>query len=271
MEQGLGAPPVLLIHCSIVRGWLGRAAVDTIRAAMPVGYVYDPIYRSMTWRDTRSRRGCGRSCRTWSRAACWGGWPRCRPGCDGRRAGEGTLTGSWWSVRAAADPYRDHWLDVDTYVVGKSYEAALRSAGGVMAAADAVLDGDARSAFCLCGRRGTTRHRGRRWGSACSTTSRLRRRTYLRRGAEPSCDHRLRRAPRQWDAGHLLPRRARAVFLDAPAPVLPGDGVLQRDGRGRRARRAIGTCRCLREQATRRTCGPIARFACRSCAGSGRR
>jgi len=52
-------------------------------------------------------------------------------------------------VRAAAEPYRDHWLDVDTYVVGKSYEAALRAAGGVLAAADSVLDGAVRSAFCL--------------------------------------------------------------------------------------------------------------------------
>jgi acetoin utilization deacetylase AcuC-like enzyme len=52
-------------------------------------------------------------------------------------------------VRAAADPYRDHWLDVDTYVVGKSYDAALRAAGGVLAAADAVLDGSVGSAFCL--------------------------------------------------------------------------------------------------------------------------
>jgi acetoin utilization deacetylase AcuC-like enzyme len=52
-------------------------------------------------------------------------------------------------VQEATDPFRDHWLDVDTYVVGKSYEAALRAAGGVLAAADAVLDGDAGSAFCL--------------------------------------------------------------------------------------------------------------------------
>jgi acetoin utilization deacetylase AcuC-like enzyme len=52
-------------------------------------------------------------------------------------------------VRAAADPYRDHWLDVDTYVVGKSYDAALRSAGGVLAAVDAVLEGAVRSAFAL--------------------------------------------------------------------------------------------------------------------------
>lgn len=52
-------------------------------------------------------------------------------------------------VKAAADPYRDHWLDVDTYVVGKSYEAGLRAAGGVIAAADAVLDGEVESAVAL--------------------------------------------------------------------------------------------------------------------------
>ncbi len=41
------------------------------------------------------------------------------------------------------------WLDPDTYVVARSYRAALRSAGGVLAATDAVLDGEVRSAFCL--------------------------------------------------------------------------------------------------------------------------
>jgi acetoin utilization deacetylase AcuC-like enzyme len=41
------------------------------------------------------------------------------------------------------------WLDPDTYVVSRSYEAALRSAGGVLAATDAVLDGEIASAFCL--------------------------------------------------------------------------------------------------------------------------
>ncbi len=41
------------------------------------------------------------------------------------------------------------WLDPDTYVVPRSYQAALRSAGGVLAATDAVLDGEAGSAFCL--------------------------------------------------------------------------------------------------------------------------
>ena len=41
------------------------------------------------------------------------------------------------------------WLDPDTYVVPVSYRAALRSAGGVLAATDAVLDGEIGSAFCL--------------------------------------------------------------------------------------------------------------------------
>ena len=41
------------------------------------------------------------------------------------------------------------WLDPDTYVVPRSYDAALRAAGGVLAAVDAVLAGDLDSAFCL--------------------------------------------------------------------------------------------------------------------------
>ncbi len=41
------------------------------------------------------------------------------------------------------------WLDPDTYVAPRSYEAALRAAGGVLAATDAVLDGEIGSAFCL--------------------------------------------------------------------------------------------------------------------------
>ena len=42
-----------------------------------------------------------------------------------------------------------HWFDADTYAVPASYAAALRAAGGVLAAVDAVLDGEVSSAFCL--------------------------------------------------------------------------------------------------------------------------
>jgi len=51
-------------------------------------------------------------------------------------------------VRGAAEE-GGGWLDLDTYVVPRSYDAALRSAGGVLAAVDAVLDGAVGSAFCL--------------------------------------------------------------------------------------------------------------------------
>jgi acetoin utilization deacetylase AcuC-like enzyme len=52
------------------------------------------------------------------------------------------------AVRAASGGDH-HWLDVDTYVVPGSWTAALRAAGGVLAATDAVLAGQLDSAFCL--------------------------------------------------------------------------------------------------------------------------
>ncbi|MDO8613854.1 MAG: histone deacetylase [Dehalococcoidia bacterium] len=51
-------------------------------------------------------------------------------------------------VRGAAEK-GGAWLDPDTYVAPRSYEAALRAAGGLLAATDAVLDGQVGSAFCL--------------------------------------------------------------------------------------------------------------------------
>lgn len=41
------------------------------------------------------------------------------------------------------------WLDPDTYVNERSYAAAVRAAGGVLAAAEAVRAGRDRTAFCL--------------------------------------------------------------------------------------------------------------------------
>ena len=41
------------------------------------------------------------------------------------------------------------WLDPDTYVSQRSYDAALRAAGGCLAAVDAVLAAEVESAFCL--------------------------------------------------------------------------------------------------------------------------
>src|SRR3972149_3564814 len=52
------------------------------------------------------------------------------------------------TVRATAEK-GGAWLDPDTYVAPRSYDAALRAAGGLLAATDAVLDGEVASAFCL--------------------------------------------------------------------------------------------------------------------------
>ena len=41
------------------------------------------------------------------------------------------------------------WLDPDTYLNERSYAAAVRAAGGVLAAVEAVRDGRDRTAFCL--------------------------------------------------------------------------------------------------------------------------
>jgi acetoin utilization deacetylase AcuC-like enzyme len=41
------------------------------------------------------------------------------------------------------------WADPDTYIAPRSYDAAVRAAGGAIAATDQVLDGEVESAFCL--------------------------------------------------------------------------------------------------------------------------
>ncbi len=43
----------------------------------------------------------------------------------------------------------DTWLDTDTHAGARSFDAALRAAGGTLAAVDAVLDGAAGNAFAL--------------------------------------------------------------------------------------------------------------------------
>jgi acetoin utilization deacetylase AcuC-like enzyme len=52
-------------------------------------------------------------------------------------------------IASLAPGERPIWLDADTYVSQRSYEAALRAAGGVLAGVDAVMDGTVDAAFCL--------------------------------------------------------------------------------------------------------------------------
>ncbi len=51
-------------------------------------------------------------------------------------------------IRAAAEG-RQGWLDPDTYIGTHSYAAALRAAGGLLQAVQAVLEGQANNAFAL--------------------------------------------------------------------------------------------------------------------------
>jgi acetoin utilization deacetylase AcuC-like enzyme len=48
-----------------------------------------------------------------------------------------------WAAQGGA------WADADTYICDRSYDAALRAAGGCLAATEAVLGGGVGSAFCL--------------------------------------------------------------------------------------------------------------------------
>jgi len=51
-------------------------------------------------------------------------------------------------VRRVADS-GGAWVDPDTYISPRSYQAAVRAAGGCLAAADAVMEGRVESVFCL--------------------------------------------------------------------------------------------------------------------------
>ncbi len=97
-----------------------------------------------------------------------------------------------------------------------------------------------------CGRPATTRCRIAPWASASSTTSRSPR---ARVGARTRRDRRLRRAPRERNAGDLLGRRQRALRLAPPVAVLSGErgagGAARHDGE----RADVG-----RMRATRSTC-----------------
>ena len=65
-------------------------------------------------------------------------------------------------------------LDEDTFVGEASYTAALHAAGGACAMVRALLRGDLRRRSARCAPPGTMPGAIRRWGSACSTTSRSR-------------------------------------------------------------------------------------------------
>ena len=115
----------------------------------PVGYVYDPIYLE---HDVAGHpESSGRLQAIMSNLESSGVLGRLEE-LPARDATEDDLAlvhsrALVEQVRAAS--VASQWLDPDTYVVPRSFDAALRSAGGVLAATDAVLDGDLSRAFSL--------------------------------------------------------------------------------------------------------------------------
>ena len=119
----------------------------------------------------------------------------------------------------------------------RSYEAALRAAGGTLAATEAVLRGEIDSAFCFVRPPGHHATPDRAMGFCLfNNVAVAAARALEEPGNRARRDHRHRRPPRQRHAGHLLRRPARPLLLDAPVPALPRHRPLDRD-RLRRGRR----------------------------------
>ena len=127
-------------------------------------------------------------------------------------------------------------IDADTYAVPGTYGAALRAAGGAVAAGRCPVGrrggrGRERAAPARPSRRGGARdgvlllrQRGRRRAAR-----------HGRARAVAGDDRRLGRASRQRDQRHLPRGRRRPVRLDPRVAAVPGDGAGSRRGvRGRR-------------------------------------
>ena len=117
----------------------------------PVGYVYDPIYLEHDVSGHPESAGRLRAVMSHLESAGVLGrlealTPRDATIDDLALVHDGSLIER---VRAATGGPGSRWLDPDTYVVPRSFEAGLRAAGGVLAAVDAVLDGDVIRAFSL--------------------------------------------------------------------------------------------------------------------------
>ena len=116
----------------------------------PVGYVYDPVYLEHDVAGHPESAGRLRSIMSHLESSGVLGRLEALPPRDATEDDLALVHGPELIARVkAASSGGSQWLDPDTYVVPRSLAAALRAAGGVLAAADAVLDGDLGSAFSL--------------------------------------------------------------------------------------------------------------------------
>src|SRR3972149_4049430 len=140
-----------MLHCSIAWGSGEGVRCATIRPAMPpVGYVPDPLYLEHEMpgppeSPARLQAIISHLEESGVLARLTKIEPRDATPDDIELLHSRELVAR---VRGAAEK-GGAWLDPDTYVAPRSYEAALRAAGGLLSATDAVLDGGVGSAFCL--------------------------------------------------------------------------------------------------------------------------
>ena len=137
------------------------------------------------------------------------------------------------TVRQVAQSGGESWMDPDTYVCHRSYDAALRAAGGCLAAVDAVLSGEAESAFCLVRPPG---HHAISWramgfclfNNVAIAVEHARRRHALRRVAVVDFD--VHHGNGTHDAFYLEPDVL--YFSTHQSPFYPGSGRWQETGDG---------------------------------------
>ena len=149
----------------------------------------------------------------------------------------GSPAGGTSSAFSRAVPKSGHvGIDADTVLSPASGEAALRAAGAVVAAVDAVVAKEADNAFCAV--RPPGHHAEPRTGDGVLPVQQCRdRRAAGARGARarPRGRRRFRRPSRQRHAGGLRERRQPVLRLDASISAISGHRRGERD-RGRQHR-----------------------------------
>jgi acetoin utilization deacetylase AcuC-like enzyme len=116
-----------------------------------VGYVYDPLYLEHEYpghpeRPDRLRAIMQHLEESGTLAAMTPIEPRDATADDLTLVHDAALVERIAGLTPGARPV---WLDADTYVSARSYDAALRAVGGVLSAVDSVMDKTLDSAFCL--------------------------------------------------------------------------------------------------------------------------